>query len=105
MSQFAKENDGVRFLLNVIDVLSRSAFVRPLQNKTPASVISALTDILKGAMDGPEALHTDRGKEFYNSSMAQRLKKRNIRHFSTHGDHKATIVERFNRTIKQSIID
>ena len=103
ISQFAKENYGVRVLLNVVDVLSRSAFVRPLQNKTPAAVISAFTGILK--MDDLEALHTDRGKKFYNSSMAQWLKKRNIRHFSTHGDHKATIVERFNRTIKQSIID
>ena len=65
----------------------------------------AFTDILKGAMDDPEALHTDRGKDFYNSSMAQWLKKRNIRHFRTHGDHKATIVGRFNRTIKQSIFD
>ena len=103
MQQFAKENDGVRFLLNVVDVLSRYAHVRPLKTKAPASVIPAFTSIAKQGT--PNALHTDRGTEFYNASMTQWLKKHSIRHFSTHGDHKATMVERFNRTLKQTIID
>ena len=105
MQQFAKENDGVRYLLNVVDVLSRYAYVRPLKTKTPASVVPAFTSIVKQAETTPEALHTDKGTEFYNASMTQWLKKQSIRHFSTHGDHKATIVERFNRTLKQTLID
>ena len=45
-------------------------------------------------------LQTDRGKEFYNRPFQRLLKKEGIHHFSTHGDAKAAVVERFNRTLK-----
>ena len=34
----AKENQGTRYLLTVIDVLSKYAWVRPLKNKTGSSI-------------------------------------------------------------------
>ena len=48
----------------------------------------------------PQTLQTDKGKEFYNTTLQRWLKKEDIRHFSTLGDAKASIVERFNRTLK-----
>ena len=45
-------------------------------------------------------LQTDKGKEFYNATLAKMLDRYGIRHFSTQGDAKASVVERFNRTLK-----
>ena len=46
---------------------------------------------------------TDDGKEFYNSTFAALMKQENVHHFSTSGDTKASIVERFNRTFKERL--
>jgi len=51
----------------------------------------------------PTRLQTDKGKEFYNRPVESWLKEHGILHFSTHGDAKASVVERFNRTLKQRL--
>ena len=67
---FAEHNDKKRFLLTIVDVLSRFAFVRPLQRKTPAEVVSAFESVVRQGGVTPGALHTaDRGTEFYNTQM------------------------------------
>ena len=47
------------------------------------------------------SLQTDAGKEFYNAAFRRMLAKEGIYHLSTHGDAKASMVKRFNRTLKQ----
>ena len=42
-----------------------------------------------------------RAKEFYNKDMTAWLKDENITRYSTHGEHKSAITERFNRTLKE----
>ena len=98
----AKENQGTRYLLTVIDVLSKYAWVRPLKNKTGDSVVKALEDIIKLGRK-PNRLQTDKGKEFYNRPVKSWLQEKGITHFSTHGDAKASVVEQFNRTLKQRL--
>ena len=75
---FAEQNDKKRFLLTIVDVLSRFAFVRPLQRKTPAEVVAALESVVRQGGVTPGALHTDRGTEFYNTQMKAWLKKHDI---------------------------
>ena len=91
----AEHNDKKRFLLTIVDVLSRFAFVRPLQRKTPAEVVAAFASVVRQGGVTLGALHTDRGTEFYNTQMKAWLKKHDIRHYSTHSDKKAAMVERF----------
>ena len=43
------------------------------------------------------------GKEFYNVDVQKILKKHNINHYSTYSTLKASIVERFNRTLKSDM--
>ena len=50
-----------------------------------------------------QTLQTDAGKEFYNQTFQTLMKTREIHPFSTHGDAKASIVERFNRTLKSKL--
>lgn len=38
MQALAKQNDGFKYLLMVIDVFSKKAYVQPLKNKTGAVV-------------------------------------------------------------------
>ena len=102
MSRFAKQNDGNRFLLTVIDVLSKYAWAVPLKSKSAKETLLAFETLFKIAHPRlPKRLHTDKGKEFLNGQVQALLKKKNIHHFSSQSDYKAAIVERFNRTLKE----
>jgi len=43
------------------------------------------------------------GKEFYNADVQKILKKHDVNHYSTYSTLKASVVERFNRTLKNDI--
>ena len=98
----AKYNRGIRYLLTVLDVLSKYAWVQPLKDKTGVALVHAFDKILKGRRH-PNRLQTDRGKEFYNRNFQRWLDEQGIQHFSTKGDAKASVVERFNRTLKERL--
>ena len=99
LTKVKKDNDGMTFLLTVIDVFSKVAWCVPMKNKSAASLVAALdTTFSKG---WPQTLQTDQGLEFLNKSVQALLKKHGIHHFSTHNaETKASVVERFNRTLK-----
>ena len=61
----------------------------------------AFEKILRQGGRKPLRLQTDAGKEFYNAPFRRMLEKEGIHHFLTHEDAKASVVERFNRTLKQ----
>ena len=101
MQEFAMDNGGVRYLLTVIDVLSKYAWVVPVKFKDAESVRAAFVAIFKKAgARKPERLHTDKGKEFFNAKVQELLRKEKVTHFATESDTKASIAERFNRTLK-----
>ena len=95
-----KDNDGYRFLLTVIDVLSKYAWVVPLKDKTGKSLVDAFDTVFKKDGRVPERLQTDAGKEFLNKEFQRFLTSKNVHHFVTYNETKAQIVERFNRTLK-----
>ena len=98
-----RQNKGVHYLLTIIDVFSKYAWVCPIKKKTGVEVTSALKHVLEQSGRKPHTLQTDDGKEFYNKHVSNLLKEHGIRHFSTAGDTKASVVERFNRTFKQRL--
>ena len=49
----------------------------------------------------PLRVQTDQGKEFCNAGVKAWFKKHGTHHFSTYGDSKASVVERWHRTLKQ----
>ena len=95
-----RDNKGYRFLLTVIDVLSKYAWVVPLKDKTGQSLRDAFEVIFKKDGRVPERLQTDAGKKFLNYNFQKYLTTKNVRHFATYNETKAQIVERFNRTLK-----
>ena len=103
MKHLCKWNKNRKFLLTVIDIASKFAFAESLQRKTAQEVSEAFERILKKNKQPPKHLQTDRGKEFYNQQFSAVMKKHGINHYSTHSERKASIVERFNRTLKENM--
>lgn len=102
VSNIKKYNRGYTFILTAIDVFSRLAFAVPLKNKNAASMTSAFESILK--KHPVKYLQTDKGTEFKNRQFQALLKKHNVRFFTTQNeDIKASLVERFNRTLKNKL--
>ena len=100
IQQFAKENNGVRYLLTVIDVLSKYAWAVPIKTKTGSDTLDAFKSILRTSGRQPDRLQTDEGREFTNKNMQDWLSGAGIHWFHTYSDKKASVVERFNRTLK-----
>ena len=95
-------NDDNTYILVVVDVLSKCAWVEPIHNKTSKSVATAFERILarcKG--QHPVLFQTDKGKEFLGKEMQQVFKNNSINYRVVRNpDIKAAVVERFNRTLK-----
>ena len=102
MKNLSRYNRGVKYLLTVVDVLSKYAWVVPMKNKTGAEQKRAFESILKEGRK-PLRLQTDKGSEFYNKSFQDYLAQQKITHFNTQSDTKASVVERFNKTLKQRL--
>ena len=98
MQAFAKYNKGVRYLLNVIDVLSKYAWSVPIKDKKGSTITNAFRRITK--VRKPQMLWVDQGTEFYNGTFRKWLENEDIQLYSTHNEGKAVVVERFNRTLK-----
>lgn len=101
MIPYAKENNGHKYMLTCIDIFSKYSWAIPLKNKTSDEVVRAFELIFKERT--PTKMQTDKGKEFYNSKVQELFKKHDIIHFSTKSNVKASIVERFNRTLKEKM--
>lgn len=99
MTAYSAENDNIKFLLTCIDVFSKYAWTRVLKNKSGPEVTRAFESILNEGRV-PQKLQTDQGKEFFNKHFQDLMKKHDIYHFATATDLKASVVERFNRTLK-----
>ena len=66
MQLISKFNKGIRYLLCVIDLFSRYAWIVPLKHKKGASIANAFQSILKKSDRKPNKIWVDQGSEFYN---------------------------------------
>ena len=97
MSRLVEENDGYRYLLTVIDVFSKHAWVKKLKKKDSKNITFDEIFVTRK----PFKLQTDKGKEFLNATFQRRLAELQIQFYvSQNDDIKASVVERFNRTFK-----
>jgi len=105
LKNLAVNNGGYRYILVVIDIFSRMAFVRALKEKTASVMIVALRDIfLNDCPKTPNFLWTDRGSEFVGREVKKMLKSEfNMEQYSTSQSPKAAMAERLIRTLKERI--
>ena len=93
-------NKGFRFLLCVIDIFSKYAWVIPLKDKKGAGIVDAFQKILDRSERKPNNIWVNKGSEFYNSSCKKWLKDNDIEMCSIHNEGKSVAAERFIRTLK-----
>ena len=66
MSKFKK---GFRFLLCVIDIYSKDAWIITLKDKKGITITNAFQKILDESNRKPNKIWVNKGKEFYNRTM------------------------------------
>ena len=102
MRNYEKENNGYKYMLNVIDTFSKYVWSKPLKKKDGKNVAKAFEEIIKDAIKighkSPNLLHTDKGLEFLNKDFKAVLSKYNIKMYHTENEEKSSIIERYNRT-------
>ena len=103
MQSISKLNKGFRFLLCVIDIFSKYAWVVLLKDKKGISIVNAFQKILKESDRKPNKIWVDKGSEFYNNSFKKWLKDNDIEMYSIHNEGKSVVAERFIRTLKTKI--
>ena len=113
MQLLSKYNKEVRFLLCIIDIFSKYAWVVPLKDKKGVSITTTFQSILKQSnrrAKGTSAQHVkpnkiwvDKGSEFYNASFKKWLRDNDIVMYSTNNEGKSVDAERFIRTVISKI--
>ena len=103
MQLLSKYNKGIRFLLCVIDIFSKYAWVVHLKDKKGISILKAFQSILKQSNSKPNKIWLDKGSKFYNAYFKKWLRDNNSVMYSTHNEGKSVVTERFIRTLKSKI--
>lgn len=107
MRKYASENNGYKYILNVIDTFSKYAWAEPLFTKNGKDVARAFSSIIKRAImvghNAPKLLHCDKGLEFKNKDFHKVLHEHNIKMYHTENEEKSAIIERFNRTLNEKM--
>ena len=94
MQLLSKFNKGIKYLLCVIDLFSKYAFVVPLKDKKGISIVNAFQSISNKSTRKPNKIWVDKGSEFYNASIKKWLQD---------NEGKLVVAERFIRTLKSKI--
>ena len=100
MQLLSKLNKGFRFLLCVIDIFSKYAWVIFLKDKKGISIVNGFQKILSDSKRKPNKIWVDKGSEFYNNSFKKWLQDNDIVMYSTNNKGKSVVTERFIRTLK-----
>lgn len=101
LRSYSKYNDGYNYIICVIDVFSKYAYVRAIKNKNSENIKHCFESIFAEANATPTHIQSDKGTEFVSKDVQNFLKDRNINYYTTNNpDIKASVVERFQRTLK-----
>ena len=103
MQSINKFNKGIRFLLCVIDIFSKYAWIVPLKDKKGVTIVNTFQKILDDSKRKPHKKWIDKDSEFYNRSLKSWLEKNYIEMFSTHNEGKSVVTEKSIRTLKNKI--
>ena len=103
MQLLSRKNKGIRYLLCVVDLFSRYAFVIPLKSKTGSAVVDAFEEILNKTGRKSNKIWVDQGKELCNKDMKRWLVDRGIDMYSMYNEGKSVIAERFIRTLESKL--
>ena len=102
MQSISKFNKEFKFLLCLIDIFSKYAWVIPLKDKKVLQLLMFFRKLLKNYTK-PSKIWVDKGSIFYDSSFKKSLRDNDIEMYLIHSEGKSVIGERFIRTLKTKI--
>ncbi len=102
VSRLKLYNDGVCFLLVLIDVMTKKLWVYRLKTKSARSMVAALTGWIAALTPAGQAkiLKTDKGTEFTNAQVQALLRHHGVEWQPALGTLKACVAERVNKTLQ-----
>ena len=100
LPSLVEHNDGYRYILCCIDVLSKYAWVLALKRKTAPVLLEAVKKIIQDSGRKPKIIRCDKGGEFVNGLMKEYCRNNGIKLYLAQNEVKAAIVERFQKTLK-----
>ena len=103
MQSLSRKNKSIKYLLCVIDLFSKYAFVVPLKDKKGISIVNTFDKIIKQSNRKPNKIWVDQGSEFYNRDFKKWLSDNDIKIYSTYNEGKSVVAERFIRTLKNKL--
>ena len=104
--RFSRQNHGYKYILCMVDMFSRMNYVRPLHTKRASEVAEQIDDVITSMPFVPRFFTSDKGLEFdiRNIDIKSILEdKYHMIVYYTSGPKKNSMVERFNRTLKERI--
>ena len=99
LSTFHSDNDGFKWIITIIDTFSKKAWAFKMKTKSGQSIVKVMGPFFEE--NTPKKIQFDQGTEFYNKLFLKLLEKHKIKHYSVYSEQKASIIERFNRTLKE----
>ena len=103
MQLISKSDKGIKYLLCVIDLFSKYAWVVPLKDKKVTPITNTFQKILDCSKRKPNKIWVDQGSEFCNNHFKKGLKDNAISMYSAHNEEKSVLAERSIRTLKNKI--
>lgn len=101
MRKFKYQNSHYEYVLTCIDIFSKKAWAIPIKKKTSNDTMKAFKTIFESDRI-PNAIFLDKGNEF-KGECEQLFLKHKIKILTSNTKLKASVVERFNRTLKEKI--
>lgn len=101
LTNLSGSNSNYKFIFTCIDVFSKKAWAIPIINKSAQSCKNAFEIILKDKRK-PKYVYADSGNEF-KGEFLKYLKSIKIDIYLTKSKQKASVIERFNRTLKEKM--
>jgi len=103
MDSLKEYNNGNKYILVVVDAFSKYAWCTPLKDKSSATVLNSLKEIIEKSGKQPKFIWVDKGTEFYNKDFKKWADSKDITIYSTYGESKSMIAESFIKTLKTNL--
>lgn len=104
MGPYPRSSNNNKFILVIVDQLTKFVFLKALSSSTTPKIISYLTDEVFMLFGVPEFIHTDNGPQFISKMFQDLLSDFKITHIRTaYYSPQANLSERVNRSILAGI--
>ncbi|KAL3094957.1 hypothetical protein niasHT_021225 [Heterodera trifolii] len=100
----SRHNSGNRYLMVLIDVLSKRIFVTPLRTKKADDMVEGFKQLFSQMPMKPHRIFSDKGTEFKNQQLKKLFDEEEVEKYeSNHSEKKAALAERAIRQIKNRV--